>query len=111
MAQWFRHWTLERGTRGSIPARPITLVAVVTQVRLSGSSLPWLKVAQARGLRFRKGGSNVRNEPNISNWVFQVPLCPSGLGVGLWSERPGVRSPHGPLHIYASLSHKGLIEK
>ena len=56
MAQWFRRWTLQRATRGSIPARSITLVAAVTRVRLSGSSPPWLKVARARGLGFQKGG-------------------------------------------------------
>ena len=44
------------------------------------------------------GGSNVTNEPSVSDWVVQVPLWPSGLGIGLWSERPGVRSPYGPLH-------------
>ena len=64
---------------------------------VSGSSPPWFKVAQARGLGFRKGGSNVTNQPSVSDWVVQVPLWPSGLGVGLWSERPGVRSLHGPL--------------
>ena len=31
----------------------------------------------------------VTNQPRISDWVVQVPLWPSGLGVGLWSERPG----------------------
>ena len=90
MAQWFRRWTLERATRGSVrytggsgnPGSPV-----------SGSSPPWLKVARARGLGFQKGGSNVTNQPSVSDWVVQVPLWPSGLGVGLWSERPGVRYP------------------
>ena len=40
----------------------------------------------------------VTNQSSISDWIVQVPLWPSGLGDGLWSERPGVRSPHGPLH-------------
>ena len=57
---------------------------------LSGSSPPWLKVARARGLGFKKGGSNVTNQPSVSDWVVQVPLWPSGLGVGLWNRRPGI---------------------
>ena len=32
---------------------------------------------------------NKTNQPSVSDWVVQVPLWPSGLGVGLWSERPG----------------------
>ena len=67
---------------------------------VSGSSLPWLKVASSQGARIsKKGGSNVTNQPSVSDWVIQVPLWPSGLGIGLWSEQPGVRSPHGLLHI------------
>ena len=31
----------------------------------------------------------VTNQPSVSDWVVQVPLWPSGLGFGLWSERPG----------------------
>ena len=43
--------------------------------------------------------TDVTNQPSLSDWVVWVPLCPSGLGVGLsGSERPGVRSPHSPLH-------------
>ena len=42
--------------------------------------------------------SCVTNQPSVSDWVIQVPLWPSGLGIGLWSQRPGVRSQHGPLH-------------
>ena len=99
MAQWFRRWTLERATRGSIPARSVTLVAAVTPGSpVNGSSPPWLKAARARGFGFQKGGSNVTNQPSVSEWVVKVLLWPSGLGVGLWSKRPGVRSPHGPLH-------------
>ena len=60
---------------------------------LSGSSPPWLKMAWARGLRFIKGGSNVMNQPSVSDWVVQVPLWPSGLGIGLWNRRPGF-DPH-----------------
>ena len=56
---------------------------------VSGSSPPWLKVALARGLGFQKGGSNVTNQPSVSDWVVQVPLWPSGLDVGLWNRRPG----------------------
>ena len=49
----------------------------------------WLKVARARGLGFQNGWSNVTNQPSVSDWVVQVSLWPSGLGVGLWMERPG----------------------
>ena len=35
---------------------------------------------------------SVTNQPSVSNWVVQVPLWLSGLGVGPWSELPGVRS-------------------
>ena len=56
---------------------------------VSGSSPPWLKVARARGLGFQKGGSNVTNQTSVSDWVFQVPLWPNGLGLGLWNRRPG----------------------
>ena len=71
---------------------------------VSGSFPPCLIVSLARGLGFPKVGSNVTNQPNISNWVVQVPLWPNGLGVGLWSERPGVRSLQGPLQyqIYST---------
>ena len=31
----------------------------------------------------------VTNQPSVSDWVVQVPLWPSGLGVGLWNRRPG----------------------
>ena len=31
----------------------------------------------------------VMNQPSVSDWVVQVPLWPSGLGVGLWNRRPG----------------------
>ena len=74
----------------------------------------WLKVARARGLGFQKGGSNVTNQSSVSDWVVQVPLWPSGLGVGLRSERPGVRSQHGPLHMcrtyqkYATIFYIGF---
>ena len=57
---------------------------------VSGSSPPWLKVVRARGLGFQKGGSNVTNQSSVSDWVVQVPLWPSGLGVGLWNQRPGI---------------------
>ena len=57
---------------------------------VSGSSPPWLKVARARGLGFQKGGSSVTNQPSVSDWVVQVPLWPSGLGVELWNRRPGI---------------------
>ena len=57
--------------------------------KVSGSFPPYLKVARARGLGFQKGGSSVTNQPSVSDWVVQVPLWPSGLGVGLWNERPG----------------------
>ena len=52
----------------------------------------------ARNCCFDCDYTDVMNQPSVSDWEIQVPLCPSGLGVGLWSERPGVRSPHGPLH-------------
>ena len=29
-------------------------------------------------------------EPSINNWVIQVPLWPSGLGVGLWNRQPRI---------------------
>ena len=110
MAQWFRRWTLERATRGSIPTRSVTLVAAVTRIRLSGSFLPWLKVAQARGLGFQKGGSNVTIEPSVRDWVVQVPLWPSGLSIGLWNERPRVWSPHGSLQ-YLRVCEKSINER
>ena len=56
---------------------------------VSGSSPPWLKVARARGFGLQKGGSNVANQPSVSDWVVQVPLWPSCLGVGPWNRRPG----------------------
>ena len=31
----------------------------------------------------------VTNQPSVSDWVIQVPLWPSGLGIGLWNRRPG----------------------
>ena len=31
----------------------------------------------------------VTNQPSVSDWVVQVPLWPSGLGVGLWNRLPG----------------------
>ena len=34
--------------------------------------------------------SFVTNQPSVSDWVVQVPLWPSGLGVGLWNRRPGI---------------------
>ena len=32
---------------------------------------------------------SVMNQPSVRDWVVQVPLWPSGLGVGLWNRRPG----------------------
>ena len=32
----------------------------------------------------------VTNQPSISDWVIQVPLWLSGLGVGLWNRRPRI---------------------
>ena len=57
MAQWFRRWTLERATRGSIPARSVTLVAAVTRVRLwvEAPRLGW-KWPEPGGSDFKKGG-------------------------------------------------------
>ena len=43
----------------------------------------------------------VTNQPSVSDWVVQVPLWPSGLGVGLWNRRP----PHGPLHCITGGQH------
>ena len=48
---------------------------------VSESSSPWFKVTRAMGLGFQKGGSNVTNQPSVSDWVVQVPLWPSGLGI------------------------------
>ena len=33
---------------------------------------------------------NGMNQPNVSDWVVQVPLWPSGLGIGLWNQWPGI---------------------
>ena len=72
---------------------------------VSGSFPPWLKVARARGLGFKKGGSSVTNQPSVSDWVVQVPLWPSGLGVGLWNERPGF-DPSTARYIYTATLNK-----
>ena len=82
MAQLFRHWTLKSATQDRSPHSPL-LVAAVTRVHLSGSFLPKLKVAQARGLGFQKGGGWCNYGTCISNWVVQVILRPNGLGFGL----------------------------
>ena len=79
-----------RGTRDQ--SLSVTLVAAVIQVHKNGSSPPLLKLARARGLGFQKGGSNVTNQPSVSDWVVQVPLSPSGVGVGLWNRPPGIYS-------------------
>ena len=38
-------------------------------------------------------GSNVTNKPSVSDWVVQVSLWPSGLGLRLWNRRPEI-DPH-----------------
>ena len=32
----------------------------------------------------------VTTQPSVSDWFVQVPLWPSGLGVGIWNRRPGI---------------------
>ena len=90
MAQWFRRWT-GIGDPGSIPARSVTLVAAVTRVRLwvEAPRLGW-KWPEPGGSDLKKGGISVTNQPSVSDWVVQVPLWPSGLGVELWNRRPGI---------------------
>ena len=46
----------------------------------------------------------VTKQPRVSDWVVQIHLWPSGLGIGLWSEWPRVWSLHGPLHWWQRYS-------
>ena len=101
MAQLFRHWTLKSATQDRSPHSPL-LVAAVARVHLSGSFLPKLKVAQARGLGFQKGGGGVMQLSNMYKQLGRAGTF-KAQWFRLWTRRPGI-DPR-TLHLHRCLCH------
>ena len=53
---------------------------------IEGMSFAILKIIQS----LKISEKDVTSEPSVSDWVIQIPLWPSGLGVGLSNRRPRI---------------------